>query len=65
MAFSDNFPQMFVNLFYIIIGFLIMYVGYAELNHYAISQFMALILINMGLITMVYGGYLMYLEYQE
>lgn len=64
MPISDNFPQMFVNLFYIIIGLLIMYVGYAELNHYSISQFMALILINMGFITVVYGGYLMYEEYQ-
>jgi uncharacterized membrane protein len=64
MALSDIITQNVMYALYIIIGFIIMYVGYAELNHYSISQFMALILINMGINTIIYGGYQMYSGYQ-
>ena len=54
--------EMVVQILHIIIGFLIMYVGYVELNNRGISQILSIMLILSGFVAISYGGYLMYLN---
>ena len=49
-----------VQALHIIIGFLLMYVGYVELNQRGISQILSIVLILSGFVAISYGGYLMY-----
>lgn len=61
MSYSYGMPGVIIWTMHIIIGLLILYVGYASLNHYGISQILALILIILGAMAMLYHGHLMYI----
>lgn len=62
MAYSYGVPNNVVWSMHIIIGLIIAYVGYSQLNNYNISQMLALLLIVTGVLAMLYHGHLMYLS---
>jgi ABC-type transporter Mla maintaining outer membrane lipid asymmetry permease subunit MlaE len=64
MAYSYGVPNEVIWTMHLIIGFVIAYVGYCQLNNYTISQMLALILIITGVLAMMYHGHLMYLAKQ-
>ena len=64
MTYSYGVPDKFIWTMHIIIGFIIAYVGYSQLNHYNISQILAILLIILGVLAMLYHGHLMYLGKQ-
>lgn len=62
MAYSYGVPNNVVWSMHIVIGLIIAYVGYSQLNNYNISQMLALLLIVTGVLAMLYHGHLMYLS---
>ena len=64
MAYSYGIPNQAVWTSHIVIGLIIAYVGYSQLNNYNISQLLALLLIILGVLAMLYHGHLMYLGRQ-
>jgi len=65
MLYSFGIPGNAIWIMHIIIGFIISYVGYAQLNHQNISQNLSIILIVLGVLAMLYHGHLMYLNDKE
>jgi hypothetical protein len=62
MAYSYGVPDRYIWIAHIVIGLIITYVGYAQLNHYDISQILAILLIILGVLAMLYHGHLLYLS---
>ncbi len=60
MAIPEIITNNASDILHIIFGLIIMYVGYSDLNHYAISQFTALLLIITGTISVLYASYMIY-----
>lgn len=62
MTYSYGIPGPVIWIMHMIIGLLILYVGYVELNHYRVSQLVALLLIILGVLAILYHGHLYYLN---
>lgn len=60
MSFTDLIKDNVLPTLIIIISLILIYVGYVELNHYGISQLLALFLIITGILSVIYCSFLIY-----
>jgi len=65
MPIPEQITGNMMEIMHIIFGFIIMYVGYRELNHYGISQLTSLLLIITGSVAVLYSSFLIYKKVAE
>lgn len=65
MLYSFGIPEVAIWIIHVIIGLVLLYTGYALLNHKPLGQFLALSLMFLGVLAIMYHSHLMYLNWNK